>query len=104
MKLFLKQAKEEQKGQIKAKKSFLLFITFFAPLASISASASLAPMPMATTQPPTAQQHNQTRQGAAPEERYRILVKKGERKLYLYVWEDGKERLAKTYQIALGNN
>ncbi|HEY7183377.1 MAG TPA: L,D-transpeptidase family protein [Blastocatellia bacterium] len=44
------------------------------------------------------------RQNGAPESRYRILVKKGERKLYLYVSEGGKERLAKTYQIALGNN
>src|SRR5215475_12797025 len=59
---------------------------------------------IATARSFPAQQRNQTRQGAAPEERYRILVKKGERKLYLYVWEDGKERLAKTYQISLGNN
>jgi murein L,D-transpeptidase YafK len=44
------------------------------------------------------------RQNGATESRYRILVKKGERKLYLYVSEGGKERLAKTYQIALGNN
>jgi murein L,D-transpeptidase YafK len=61
-------------------------------------------MIIATTQSSTGQQRDQTRQGAAPEERYRILVKKGERKLYLYVLENGKERLAKTYQIALGNN
>src|SRR5215470_17095242 len=61
-------------------------------------------MIIATTRSSPAQQRNQTRQGAASEERYRILVKKGERKLYLYVWEDGKERLAKTYHIALGNN
>jgi murein L,D-transpeptidase YafK len=58
-------------------------------------------MIIATTQSSSAQQRDQTRQN---EERYRILVKKGERKLYLYVWENGKERLAKTYQIALGNN
>src|SRR5215510_4821848 len=64
----------------------------------------LALMIIATTQSSTAQQREQTRQNGAPEERYRILVKKGERKLYLYVWENGKERLAKTYQIALGNN
>jgi len=44
------------------------------------------------------------RQNGVPESRYRILVKKGERKLFLYVSEGGKERLAKTYQIALGNN
>ena len=61
-------------------------------------------MIIATTQSSPARQRDQERQGAAPEERYRILVKKGERKLYLYVWENGKERLTKTYQIALGNN
>src|SRR5262245_22568720 len=104
MKLFLKKAKEKKKTQKKAKSSFLLLLALFAPFASTSASSSLAPMIIATTQSSTAQQRAQTRQGAAPEERYRILVKKGERKLYLYVREDGKERLAKTYQIALGNN
>src|SRR5262249_41246923 len=61
-------------------------------------------MIIATARSFPAQQRNQTRQDAAPEERYRLLVKKGERKLYLYVWEEGKERLAKTYQISLGNN
>jgi murein L,D-transpeptidase YafK len=61
-------------------------------------------MIIATTQSSPARQRDQTRQGDVPEERYRILVKKGERKLYLYVLENGKERLAKTYQIALGNN
>jgi murein L,D-transpeptidase YafK len=61
-------------------------------------------MVIATTQSSPARQRERTQQGAALEERYRILVKKGERKLYLYVWENGKERLAKTYQIALGNN
>jgi murein L,D-transpeptidase YafK len=59
---------------------------------------------MTPTQPPTAQQRDQTRQSGATEARYRILIKKGERKLYLYVREDGKERLEKSYQIALGNN
>jgi murein L,D-transpeptidase YafK len=59
---------------------------------------------IATAQPSAAQQRDQTRDNGATETRYRILVKKGERKLYLYVWEGGKERLAKTYQIALGNN
>src|SRR5215813_5201539 len=44
------------------------------------------------------------RQNGDPESRFRILVRKGERKLYLYVSEGGKERLAKTYRIALGNN
>jgi len=61
-------------------------------------------MIIAITQSSPARQRALTRQGDVPEERYRILVKKGERKLYLYVLENGKERLAKTYQIALGNN
>jgi len=61
-------------------------------------------MIMASSQSSTAQGSDQTRQSSAPEARYRILIRKGERKLYLYVWEGGKERLAKTYQIALGNN
>lgn len=61
-------------------------------------------MTIATTQPSTAQQRNQTRENSASEKRYRLLIKKGERKLCLYVRENGKERLAKTYQIALGNN
>ncbi len=34
---------------------------------------------------------------------FRILVKKSERKLYLYETKGGKERLRKTYPIALGN-
>jgi murein L,D-transpeptidase YafK len=34
---------------------------------------------------------------------HRILVKKGERKLYLYRLDNGKEKLVKTYKIALGN-
>ena len=38
-----------------------------------------------------------------PAVQYRILVKKSERKLYLYRIENGKETLAKTYNIALGN-
>src|SRR5262245_59502659 len=61
-------------------------------------------MIIATTQSSPARQRALTRQGDIPEERYRILVNKGERKLYLYILENGKERLAKTYQIALGNN
>jgi murein L,D-transpeptidase YafK len=72
---------------------------------AILASSLLASlMIIATTRSSPAEQRNQTGQGDAHEERYRILVKKGERKLYLYVLEGGKERLAKTYQIALGNN
>jgi murein L,D-transpeptidase YafK len=61
-------------------------------------------MVIATTQSSPARQRARTRQSGVLEERYRILVKKGERKLYLYVLENGKERLEKTYQIALGNN
>lgn len=38
------------------------------------------------------------------ETHYRILVKKGERRLYLYASNGGKERLARTYTIALGNH
>jgi murein L,D-transpeptidase YafK len=35
---------------------------------------------------------------------HRLLVKKGERKLYVYQFENGKERLLKTYKIALGSS
>jgi murein L,D-transpeptidase YafK len=59
---------------------------------------------IATPQAPSTQQRNQTRHTSASEDQYRILIKKGERKLYLYRRENGKERLAKTCQIALGNN
>jgi len=34
---------------------------------------------------------------------YRILIKKSERRLYLYQTAGGKEKLYKTYRIALGN-
>lgn len=34
---------------------------------------------------------------------YRILIKKSERKLYLYQNRDSREKLLKIYQIALGN-
>src|SRR5262245_15700647 len=37
------------------------------------------------------------------ETQYRVLVKKSERRLYLYQTVNGKEKLAKTYTIALGN-
>jgi murein L,D-transpeptidase YafK len=95
MKPFLKKAKEKQKrqrGQNKAKGSFLLYFALFASFASASADS------------PPAQQRDQTQQNRASEERYRIVIKKGERKLYLYRRENGKEQLAKAYQIALGNN
>jgi murein L,D-transpeptidase YafK len=61
-------------------------------------------MIMATIQPSTAGQRDQTRQSGGAEASYRILIKKGERKLFLYVSDGEKEKLAKTYKIALGNN
>jgi murein L,D-transpeptidase YafK len=63
---------------------------------------SVSLMIIAAARSSPAQQRDQSRQNI--EKRYRLLVKKGERKLCLYVLENGKERLAKTYQIALGNN
>src|SRR5262245_18930972 len=59
---------------------------------------------IATTQSSSAQQSTQRGQDAGPENRVRILIKKGERKLYLDREEKGQEKLLKTYQIALGNN
>lgn len=35
---------------------------------------------------------------------YRLLIKKSERRLYLYQLDNGREKLLKTYAIALGNN
>ncbi len=52
----------------------------------------------------SSQRRNQTPNDGKPEDQYRILVKKAERKLYLYRSENGKEKLVKSYQIALGNN
>jgi murein L,D-transpeptidase YafK len=59
---------------------------------------------MAPIQSSNAEQRDQARQTVSLKEHYRILIRKGERKLYLYVKVGNKERLAKTYQIALGNN
>ena len=59
---------------------------------------------IATAKSIPAQPRGQTPQNDNSEDRYRILIKKGERKLYLYSHENGKEKLVKTYQIALGNN
>jgi murein L,D-transpeptidase YafK len=39
-----------------------------------------------------------------PQERYRVLIKKAERKLFLYQHDHGNEKLLKTYQIVLGSN
>jgi murein L,D-transpeptidase YafK len=72
--------------------------TLFVSLLSVSL------MIMAPSQPSNAEQRDQSRQSDPIEARYRILIRKGERKLYLYVMKGDKERLAKTYQIALGNN
>jgi murein L,D-transpeptidase YafK len=38
------------------------------------------------------------------ETQYRVLIKKAERKLYLYKIDNRTEKLLKTYQIVLGNN
>lgn len=38
------------------------------------------------------------------ETQHRIMVKKSERKLYLYQVDNGKEKLVKTYKIALGSS
>ncbi|MBO0722716.1 MAG: L,D-transpeptidase family protein [Blastocatellia bacterium] len=38
------------------------------------------------------------------ETQYRIIVKKSERKLYLYQIDSGKEKLVKKYKIALGSS
>jgi murein L,D-transpeptidase YafK len=47
---------------------------------------------------------NEPRNNGKSEVQFRILIKKGERKLYLYRMENKEETLKKTYQIALGNN
>ncbi len=76
----------------------------FCPYSILAALLFAGLMIIAAPQAPSTQQRNQTRQMSASEDQYRILIKKGERKLYLYRRENGKERLTKTYQIALGNN
>ena len=74
------------------------------PISILVPSLLAGLMFIAAIQPSSSQQRNQTRQNGKAEDQFRILIKKGERKLYLYRTENGKERLAKTYQIALGNN
>jgi len=76
----------------------------FCPNSILAVLLSAGLMFIAATQSSPAQQRNQPRPNGKAEDQYRILIKKGERKLYLYRTENGKERLAKTYQIALGNN
>ncbi|MGH9831683.1 MAG: L,D-transpeptidase family protein [Blastocatellia bacterium] len=61
-------------------------------------------MIVAAVESASTQQRYQTPDDGKPEDHYRILVKKAERKLYLYRSENGKEKLVKSYQIALGNN
>ena len=63
-------------------------------------------MIITTIQSSNAEQGDRSREtgAGAAESRCRILVKKGERKLYLYVSIGGKESLVKTYHISLGNN
>ncbi len=58
----------------------------------------------AAAQSSSSQRRGQSQQNSATYDRYRILIKKGERKLYLYIRDAEKERLLKTCQIALGNN
>lgn len=59
---------------------------------------------LATMRTSSAQQSTQRDPDADPEIPFRILIKKKERKLYLYRQENGREKLLKSYQIALGNN
>jgi murein L,D-transpeptidase YafK len=71
----------KQKGQKTAKiPYFISFLLLFAFFVSISSFAM--------------------RKG---DKQHRILVKKAERKLYLYQIENGRERLLKSYKIALGS-
>src|SRR5262245_4427307 len=47
---------------------------------------------------------DEPRNNGKNEAQFRILIKKAERKLYLYRLESKEENLQKTYQIALGSN
>jgi murein L,D-transpeptidase YafK len=69
----------------------LISLLFVALMATASANSSIN------------EQRNQ-RQSEKPDGQFRILIKKGGRKLLLYQSENGTEKLVKTYQIALGNN
>lgn len=51
-----------------------------------------------------AEQRQSANDAGNSEKTYRILVKKSERKLYLYQRDNGREKLFKTYPVALGNN
>ncbi|MBK9316226.1 MAG: L,D-transpeptidase family protein [Acidobacteria bacterium] len=35
---------------------------------------------------------------------YRVVIRKADRKLHLYLLQNGRQRLIKTYQVVLGNN
>src|SRR5262249_2638282 len=61
-------------------------------------------MIFATATPIPPEQGDQPQQSETTQNRFSILIKKGERKLYLYSPENRKERLARTFQISLGNN
>jgi murein L,D-transpeptidase YafK len=78
-------------------------MNLFTPSA-VSLSLLFISMLIGVAQTASPARRDQSRRAAAPEDGYRILIKKGERKLYLYSCENGKERLSRTYQIALGNN
>jgi murein L,D-transpeptidase YafK len=74
----------KQNAQKMVKKAKLLY--FFSLLLFFAFVVSISPFAMRKS-----------------DKRHRILVKKGERKLYLYRIDDGKETLLKTYKIALGS-
>jgi murein L,D-transpeptidase YafK len=72
--------------------NFILVSLLFASLMIFAATKS------------TSAQQRLREERSNSEARYRILIKKSERKLYLYRQETGNEKLVKTFQIALGNN
>jgi murein L,D-transpeptidase YafK len=75
----------QQKVQKLAKKAKIPYLLFF--LLLFAFFVSLSPFAMRKS-----------------DKQHRLLVIKGERKLYVYQIENGKERLLKTYKIALGNS
>ncbi len=72
--------------------TFLISLLFTALIVIASADSS------------TNQQRARIQNNGRSDDQCRLLIKKGERKLLLYRQENGKEKLLKTYQIALGNN
>jgi murein L,D-transpeptidase YafK len=68
------------------------------------ASAPTAkPKPAPSTKPSSMNSADNSPDSTSPDV-FRLLVKKSERKLYLYETRKGTEALRKTYEIALGNN